>query len=66
MGFSCSVLLMWEAGSWGRGQFVNPEEGERLPLEATTEQRLMKTQQAEKTSMFVLVNWKLRDLLNRL
>jgi hypothetical protein len=24
--------LLLEAGSWGRGQFGNPEEGERPPL----------------------------------
>jgi hypothetical protein len=29
----CELLLL-EAGSWGRGQFGNPEEGERPPLEA--------------------------------
>jgi hypothetical protein len=33
----------WEAGSWGRGQFGNPEEGQRPPLEAATKQRLVKT-----------------------
>jgi hypothetical protein len=32
-----------------RGQFRNPEEGERPPLEAVTRQRLVKTQQTEKT-----------------
>jgi hypothetical protein len=31
-----------------RGQFGNPEEGERPPLEAVT-RRLVKTQQTEKT-----------------
>jgi hypothetical protein len=34
-------LLLWEAGNWGRGQFGNPDEGERLPLEAATKQRQM-------------------------
>jgi hypothetical protein len=34
----------WEAGSWGQGQFRNPEEGEHLLLEATTKQGLVKTQ----------------------
>jgi hypothetical protein len=28
----------WESGSWGRGEFGNPEEGERPPLEAATKQ----------------------------
>jgi hypothetical protein len=28
----------WCCSSWGRGQFQNPEEGERPPLEAATEQ----------------------------
>jgi hypothetical protein len=36
-------LLLWETGSCGRGQFENPEEGERPPLKATTKQRLVKT-----------------------
>jgi hypothetical protein len=30
---------LWAAGSWGRGQFGNPDEGERPPLEAATKQR---------------------------
>jgi hypothetical protein len=34
--YSCGK---WEAGSWGRGQFGNPEEGERPPLKAATKQR---------------------------
>jgi hypothetical protein len=34
---SCSCE-MWEADSWGRWQFGNPEEGERPPLEAVTKQ----------------------------
>jgi hypothetical protein len=34
----CEPLLL-EAGSWGRGQFGNPEEGQRSPLEATTKQQ---------------------------
>jgi hypothetical protein len=34
----------WEAGSWGQGQFRNPEEGECPPLEAATKQQLMKTE----------------------
>jgi hypothetical protein len=38
----CELLLL-ETGSWGRGQFGNPEEGERPLLEASAEQRLMKT-----------------------
>jgi hypothetical protein len=32
-----------------RGQFGNPEEGERPPLKAATRQRLVKTQRTEKT-----------------
>jgi hypothetical protein len=34
----------WEAGSWGRGQLGNPEEGERPQLEAATKQRLVKNE----------------------
>jgi hypothetical protein len=44
--FSVCELLLLEAGSWG-WYFRNPEEGERLPLEAVTG-KLVKTQQAEK------------------
>jgi hypothetical protein len=40
---SCSCEK-WEAGSWGRGQFGNPEEEERPSLEAATKQRLVKTE----------------------
>jgi hypothetical protein len=29
-----AAVRSWEAGSWGQGQFENPEEGERLLLEA--------------------------------
>jgi hypothetical protein len=32
-------LRVAEAGSWGREQFGNPDEGERPPLEAATKQR---------------------------
>jgi hypothetical protein len=35
LGFSRELLLL-EAGNLGRGQFGNPEEGERPPLEAAT------------------------------
>jgi hypothetical protein len=38
----CELLLL-QAGSWGWGQFGNPEERERLSLEAATRQRLVKT-----------------------
>jgi hypothetical protein len=38
LSFSRESLLL-EAGSGGRGQFGNPEEGERPPLEAGTKQR---------------------------
>jgi hypothetical protein len=41
-------LLLLEAGSLGRGQFRNLDEGECPPLEAVT-RRLMKMQQAEET-----------------
>jgi hypothetical protein len=41
--FNRSELLLWEAGSWDRGQFGNPKEGERPPFEAATKQRLFKT-----------------------
>jgi hypothetical protein len=34
--FSHCELLLLEAGSLRRGLFGNPEEGERLPLEAAT------------------------------
>jgi hypothetical protein len=37
--FSYCELLLLEAGSSGRGQFGNPEEGERPPLEAAAKQR---------------------------
>jgi hypothetical protein len=39
---TAAVQLLWEAGSWGRGQFGNPEEGERSPLETVTKKRLVK------------------------
>jgi hypothetical protein len=39
MGFSHGELLLLEAGSWGQGEFRNPEEEERPPLEAATKQR---------------------------
>jgi hypothetical protein len=34
-------LLLWETGSCGRGEFENPEEGERPLLEPATKQRLV-------------------------
>jgi hypothetical protein len=34
-----SWQLQWEAGSWGRWQFRNPDVLERPPLEAATKQR---------------------------
>jgi hypothetical protein len=40
--FSCCELLMLDTGSWGRGPFGKPEEGERSLLEAATEKRLGK------------------------
>jgi hypothetical protein len=41
----CEKLLVAEA----RVQFGNPEEEERPPSKAVTRQRLLKTQQIEKT-----------------
>jgi hypothetical protein len=41
---TAAMMVVAEA----RGQFGNPEEGERPPLEAVTSQRLVKTQQTEK------------------
>jgi hypothetical protein len=40
-----------------RGQFGNPEEVERPPLEAVT-RGLVKTQKAEKTYVYAVVNCK--------
>jgi hypothetical protein len=34
----------FDFGSWCRGQFGNPEERERPPLEVATRQRLVKTE----------------------
>jgi hypothetical protein len=39
--FSRCVPLLLEGGSWGRGQFGNPEAGERQPLEAATKEWLV-------------------------
>jgi hypothetical protein len=44
LGLNCREPLLSEACSWGRGQFGNPEEGGRPPLEAATEQQLGKTE----------------------
>jgi hypothetical protein len=33
---------MWEAGSWGRGQFEKPEDGKRPSLEAAAKQQAIK------------------------
>jgi hypothetical protein len=41
--FNLCELLLLEAGSWGWGQFGNPEEEERPPLVAATKQRLVKS-----------------------
>jgi hypothetical protein len=38
--------VKWEAGTWSREQFGNPEEGERTPLEGATMQRLTKLEEA--------------------
>jgi hypothetical protein len=43
---SCFCLMLVAEG---RERFGNPEEGQGLPLEAVTRQRLVKTQQTEKT-----------------
>jgi hypothetical protein len=44
---SDGVQLLWavtvRSCSWGRGQFGNPEEGERPPLKAAAKQRLVRT-----------------------
>jgi hypothetical protein len=48
-----------------RGQFENPEKWERPPLEAVT-RGLVKTQQAEKTYVYVLVNCNICDLAKEL
>jgi hypothetical protein len=44
----CWELQLWEIWtcSWGQGQFRNQEEGECLPLEAATKQRLLKNEKA--------------------
>lgn len=42
-GLSRCELLLLEIGSWGRREFVDPEEEKRLPLEAAMGQRLLKT-----------------------
>jgi hypothetical protein len=36
---SVSLETVESCNSWGRGQFGNPEEEERPPLEAATKQR---------------------------
>jgi hypothetical protein len=40
--YSHSEMLLWEAGSWVKGWYENPEEGEHPPLEAATMQRLVR------------------------
>jgi hypothetical protein len=37
--FSCCGLMLWETGSWGRGQFRIPQEKKCSPLEAATQQQ---------------------------
>jgi hypothetical protein len=44
---TAGVQLLWEADSWGQGEFGNPEEGNCPLLEAITK-RLVKAEQAEK------------------
>jgi hypothetical protein len=41
--FSFWEPLLLEAGSWGRGEFGNPEKGECPPLKAATKQWLVET-----------------------
>jgi hypothetical protein len=53
----CCEKLLAEA----RGQFENPEEGERPPLEAVTS-KLVKTQQTEKTTVRAVVGCRVYDL----
>jgi hypothetical protein len=38
----------WEAGSWGREQFGNPEEGDHLPLQTVTKQQLEKSEKTKR------------------
>jgi hypothetical protein len=57
----CEKLV---AEAWG--QFGNPDERERLPLEAFTRQRPVKTQQAEKAYVCALMNCKVCELVKRL
>jgi hypothetical protein len=38
------LWAVWEAGSWGRGLFWNPDEGKHPLLEAATKQRVVKTE----------------------
>jgi hypothetical protein len=59
LGLNRCELLLREAGSWGRGYFGKPKEGERLPLEAATEQRLVKTWLW--TLLSVIVNCKVQS-----
>jgi hypothetical protein len=52
---SCSCEK-WEAGIWGRGQFGNPEEGERQPWEAATKQR-----SEDRDNLCVIVIWSVKS-----
>jgi hypothetical protein len=56
-GFSCCELLVWEADSWGQGQFGNPEEGERPPLKVATKQRLGKSNRRRRRGVFYSDFW---------
>jgi hypothetical protein len=57
----CREKLVTEA----RGQFGNPEKSERPLLEAVT-RKLVKTQQAKKTYVCAVVNYKVCELVKRL
>jgi hypothetical protein len=52
---SCSCEK-WEDSSWDRGQFENPEKGERQSLEAATKQQLVKI---EKMLCVLYLEWSL-------
>jgi hypothetical protein len=45
-----------------RGQFGNPEEVERPPLEAVIRQRLVKAQKTEKSKLCAVVNYRVCEL----
>jgi hypothetical protein len=52
----CGSVLVSCCEKLARGQFGNPEEGERPPLEAVA-RKLVKIQEAEKTETSAVVNY---------